>query len=175
MKIITIHQPFALLFLLGLKVHETRGWQSSYRGPVLLHAARKRITPDRRERLLDLVARAHRAGRIPRDVSPGVILEAAKRLRGRVIGHANLTDVSRAGSVRARACELDVASGDWQESDENPRYVHRMEDVRAVLPSIPWKGRQGFYLPAPGALAALAADRLVKLDPAGICAAAHSL
>jgi hypothetical protein len=54
MKAITIWQPYATLIMLGLKQYETRCWGTSYRGPLILHAA-KRWDEDR-ERDCDRVA-----------------------------------------------------------------------------------------------------------------------
>lgn len=41
MKAITIWQPYATLIMLGLKQYETRSWGTSYRGPLIIHAAKK--------------------------------------------------------------------------------------------------------------------------------------
>ena len=40
MKAISIRQPFALFVVKGLKPVENRNWASTYRGPLLIHAAR---------------------------------------------------------------------------------------------------------------------------------------
>lgn len=40
MKAISIRQPFALFVVKGLKPVENRNWESSYRGPLLIHAAK---------------------------------------------------------------------------------------------------------------------------------------
>jgi len=40
-KALTIWQPYALLLVLGLKRFETRGWYTTYRGPLVIHAAKK--------------------------------------------------------------------------------------------------------------------------------------
>ena|ERR1700754_4010984 len=45
MKAITIHQPWAALIADGLKPIENRTWQTSYRGPLLIHAGKK-FDPD---------------------------------------------------------------------------------------------------------------------------------
>jgi hypothetical protein len=39
MKIITVRQPWAHLIASGVKNIENRSWATSYRGPVLIHAA----------------------------------------------------------------------------------------------------------------------------------------
>lgn len=41
MKAISLHQPWASLLATGQKRVETRGWPTSYRGPLLVHAAKK--------------------------------------------------------------------------------------------------------------------------------------
>jgi hypothetical protein len=45
MKAISLWQPWATLVAIGAKTIETRGWSTSYRGPIAIHAAKKLI-PD---------------------------------------------------------------------------------------------------------------------------------
>jgi hypothetical protein len=40
MRVISIRQPYALLIILGHKFYETRDWPTSYRGTILVHAAK---------------------------------------------------------------------------------------------------------------------------------------
>ena len=42
MKAITIYQPWASLIAIGAKKYETRGWATRYRGPITIHAGKKR-------------------------------------------------------------------------------------------------------------------------------------
>lgn len=42
MKALTLWQPWASLVSLGVKSIETRSWSTDYRGPLAIHAARKR-------------------------------------------------------------------------------------------------------------------------------------
>lgn len=42
MKALTLHEPWAWLVLKGWKEVETRGWYTDYRGPLAIHAGRKR-------------------------------------------------------------------------------------------------------------------------------------
>ena len=39
MKVLTLHQPWASFSAIGVKTIETRSWETSYRGPLALHAA----------------------------------------------------------------------------------------------------------------------------------------
>ena len=43
MKAISLWQPYASAMALGWKRNETRSWSISYRGPLLIHAAKKLI------------------------------------------------------------------------------------------------------------------------------------
>ena len=40
MKAITLTQPWASLVAIGAKCNETRGWKTSHRGPLAIHAAK---------------------------------------------------------------------------------------------------------------------------------------
>jgi hypothetical protein len=55
MKAISLWQPWASLWLSPAKVHETRHWATPYRGPLLVHAAKKFIkdVDGRLEEILD--------------------------------------------------------------------------------------------------------------------------
>lgn len=44
MKAVTLWQPWASLIAFGLKTIETRSWGTRYRGPLLIHAAKRRPT-----------------------------------------------------------------------------------------------------------------------------------
>lgn len=43
MRALTLHQPWASLVAAGVKQIETRSWSTSYRGPLAIHAGKKRI------------------------------------------------------------------------------------------------------------------------------------
>ena len=42
MKALTIRQPWADLILAGVKTREYRSWRVDYRGPLLIHAAKRK-------------------------------------------------------------------------------------------------------------------------------------
>jgi len=46
MRCLTLYQPWASLIALGDKKIETRSWQTSYRGPLAIHAAKKLVIPE---------------------------------------------------------------------------------------------------------------------------------
>jgi len=43
MRAITLWQPWASLMALGYKKIETRSWSTKYRGPLLIHAAKRKL------------------------------------------------------------------------------------------------------------------------------------
>ncbi len=44
MRALSLWQPYASLIAAGVKKVETRGWQTDWRGPLAIHAAKKRIS-----------------------------------------------------------------------------------------------------------------------------------
>ena len=78
MKILTVRQPWASLIVRGIKDVENRTWPTRYRGPVLIHAAKR---PD--DISVDDIARRF-----------GVRLEAALELGG-VVGITEIVDCVR--------------------------------------------------------------------------------
>ena len=45
MKALTVRQPWADLIVAGVKDVENRSWRTHYRGPLVIHSARRRPTP----------------------------------------------------------------------------------------------------------------------------------
>lgn len=45
MKAISLWQPWATLIAIGAKHFETRSWATNYRGPLAIHAAKRRVDP----------------------------------------------------------------------------------------------------------------------------------
>lgn len=45
MKCLSIRQPWAGLIVLGIKPIENRSWETSYRGPILIHASLNNTEP----------------------------------------------------------------------------------------------------------------------------------
>src|SRR6478736_4125740 len=44
MKVLSVRQPFAALLVCGAKKFEARSWDTSYRGPLLIHASSSAIS-----------------------------------------------------------------------------------------------------------------------------------
>lgn len=79
----TVHQPWAWAIIHGGKDVENRGWTVSYRGPLLIHAGKKRPSDED----IDLVEEFAQRNLELLD-APGLVL-------GAIIGHVRLVDVVR--------------------------------------------------------------------------------
>lgn len=133
MKAISLWQPWASLVVLGKKRIETRSWATSYRGPLLVHAA-KRWGPDERAICWErpfVDALAEFVGTMPGD-----------RLLplGCIIGMVNVT-----GCILTTAANV-PAGDEYYFGDYAPgRYQWHTSDAIAFAEPIPWKGSQGFF------------------------------
>lgn len=131
MRVISLHQPFASLIMMGLKKHETRHWAppASYVGQRIgIHAAKKMWTPPA----------------IPHDlVKP--FTQATPWInppRGALLGTAVIAEVYQSTpELVSKADEFDVLAGDWTEG----RWLWRLEDVRHWPEPVPMTGRQGWW------------------------------
>lgn len=133
MKAISLWQPHASFVARGLKGVETRHWPTAYRGPLLIHAAR-RWTRDERDTLRRLYNEfAEVAEEIAVDVTPPL---------GAVVAVARLVDCRLMTPEWIDAqTPLERAVGGWCPE----RYGWVLEDVRPVDPTIPLRGRQGLF------------------------------
>lgn len=104
MKVLSLLQPWATLVVIGAKKIETRSWNTNYRGPVLIHASKKKL-PE----LLKLQctwsfdAAFHSLGGT---MSPGAKVDFTRDLPfGAIIGMTEITDCRPTDSFTVK--ELD--------------------------------------------------------------------
>lgn len=142
MKAITIWQPYASLIMLGLKTFETRSWGTNYRGPLIIHAAKK--WDEERERdcvrvmnlLQDSTFSLHSLG------------EAQLNLfylpMGDTLGKA-------LGVVDLVACRHTIDGGHTFENSVGHfgpcRFGWKCSDPRIFREPIPCNGKQGLWTP----------------------------
>lgn len=126
MKAISLWQPWGSLWVAGVKIHETRHWPTSHRGPLLVHAAKK-ICRDVDHALAQIIVQRF---------GP----QWAKELpRGALIGCVELEDC-----LSTSACVIDHrerACGNWSPG----RYAWRAQQAYCFCEPIPYTGRQGFF------------------------------
>ncbi|NEQ45665.1 MAG: ASCH domain-containing protein [Leptolyngbya sp. SIOISBB] len=162
-KIITLWQPWASLVAYGFKQYETRSWATNYRGPLLIHAAKrpfvhptsgKVLCRDSDRAWLDALDLAYEGGiiddqmRLPDQTRVPFSHELPL---GAVVAICNLRQCERmrlgvGGYVAPiheiqidRVSELERAVGNWT----SDRYAWRLSKVQRLAMPITWKGAQG--------------------------------
>jgi len=173
MKAITIWQPWASLLASGGKMYETRPWETSYRGPIAIHAAKLGMRqvlkkcfplgewdyhPDHRAKMEFLDAAAKSFGEV---YTTEEILEVLNRLpTGAVIATAELVniwcivrnsshDLSRGahkiGAEDRQGNYIIPSELELALGDWTPgRYAWEIANVKMITP-VPIKGRQGLW------------------------------
>lgn len=127
MKAISLWQPWASAITLGLKHIETRGWATTHRGPLAIHAA-KRWTPEERDTCTHF-ARLHG------------LPELADPPRGAIIGVANIVAVLPSEALEEGLSETERSFGNYGPG----RFGWLLEDVVAFRVPIPYRGMQGLF------------------------------
>jgi hypothetical protein len=141
MKALSLWQPWASLWLTDRKLHETRHWATRYRGPLLVHAA-KRMVSNIDEQLLEVVADEF-GGHWSMDLP-----------RGAIIGRLELIDIVPTESLPKTHSVLD----DYVCGDFSPgRFAWKRGAFEVFKQPIPYRGMQTiFEVPAevllPGAV-----------------------
>lgn len=138
MKALTLTQPWASAVALGYKHIETRSWRSSYRGPLLIHAA-KGFPPDARQFAAVELA-------LGRGLNPAPL--------SAIVAVAKLVAISPAEEV---ALELGIEGGlERHYGDYSPgRWAWMLEDIRTLDEPIPCRGALGLWTPTPDVLQAV--------------------
>ncbi|MEH1786438.1 MAG: ASCH domain-containing protein [Nostoc sp.] len=135
MKMITLWQPWASLIPLGLKQYETRSWGTSYRGPLLIHAAKRPIDGGAIAGWLHV----QQVAEIKPKGKDDPFFTYLNLPLGEVVAIAQLTDcIKMTQEFIDTQSEIEIACGDWQVG----RYAWKLNDVRSVE-GILCKGMQG--------------------------------
>lgn len=146
MKILSLWQPWASLWVAGAKMIETRSWGTSYRGPVAVHASKKWDVELRHIARTEPFCSALLAlgftgtGQLP---------------LGAILGSVEVTDVLRmvTGVDGPSFTRINIRPGVDQRLNDNERafghyapgrYAWTTGDARTVLATpIPFRGAQG--------------------------------
>jgi len=128
MKAVCLWQPWASAVALGHKVIETRGWPTTHRGPIAIHAA-KRWQGDQREDAAYFARRFEIDWPCPTPL--GVIVCVAQLVECRVMDEA---------WVRAQT-PLERELGGWVAG----RYGWILEDVRPLKTPVKVRGYQQLW------------------------------
>lgn len=155
MRAITLWEPWASLVAIGAKTYETRSWSTSYRGPLLIHAAARPPRP------VDGLGFPHTDSMGTMwvlteawpDPVDGSNLHAFPVRRGVVVAVANIADVIPTESVPPDDLERQGRFGDYTPG----RFAWRLEDIRELEEPVPARGRQGLWVPSNDLVSACAA------------------
>lgn len=88
MKALSIRQPWASLIVAGVKDIENRSWRTTYRGPVLIHAAQTMTRPDFDD-AVRFLTRQFSAAAVTRLLPSYRYL---REMRGGIIGRVTIVD-----------------------------------------------------------------------------------
>lgn len=129
MKAISLWQPWASLWVLGYKIHETRHWPTNVRGGVAVHAA-KRWT---REQIELCGEEPFRSAIMPHANGNGPLLPL-----GAYVGVVNIGSCLPVEQVNPS--EPDASFGDYSPG----RFAWKAIEHWTISP-LPARGRQGFW------------------------------
>lgn len=156
MKIITIREPYAGLIAHGLKCFETRSKAINYRGPMLIHSAKR--TPKHNEWTALFAQIEKLTGEHPSSkwFHFGCVVAIADVDSCQPMSNdPHPSGQTYDGSLRpyiaiSAQTELERAVGDWAPG----RYAWKLSNIRKLDTPQPWTGRQGLS-PVPDELAAI--------------------
>lgn len=134
MKAISLWQPWASLVAIGAKQYETRHWPTDYRGPLIIHAA-KRWQIDQR-------ALCHQQPFLSALLAAGYTKLSMVPF-GAYLCIVDLVDVLPTGHVVDFISDQERAFGDYGPR----RFAWKLENVRRFPAPILARGYQGFWDP----------------------------
>lgn len=150
MKAISLWQPWASLVSTGAKRIETRGWPTTYRGPLAICAAKRIVKQDMLFLLSQWGFQFGLAPLIGKDFNyagwPGVSLNDmpyGKAVAIAVLAGCLPVEKITIGELESKSCAKFNESlfGDYS----NGRYGWILEDIKRIKNPFPVIGRQGFF------------------------------
>jgi activating signal cointegrator 1 len=139
-KAISLWQPWASLIAAGVKKYETRSWKTDYRGPLLICAAKLRLSFDVLMRLGEDPKFRDSLFHRTKDVMDWVERVREYLPYGEAVAIASLTRC-----IKTENCFPAQMKGALPFGDFSPgRYAWKLENLRPMNP-FPVKGRQGLF------------------------------
>lgn len=156
-RTISLHQPWATLVAIGAKRIETRSWSTDYRGPLVIHAA-KRFKPKELHTMFNDPYGFWRAAfSLFADLFQRNQIWTAAKLRevmplGALVATCNLVDCVPVENVSWDALGRVVGTYEGRSCCEGQlgnynkgRYAWILEDIKKIEPAVPWRGHQSFF------------------------------
>ena len=158
MKAITDYQPWAQLLAVGAKKYETRSWQTNYRGPIAIHAGKKKAGEvirslhnqfsTQRKMAIALGMYEYSYSQDFDALPHGAIIATAELVGCHFMYHRSGEYGTDIGSGVLRINEKiikptaeELLFGDWTPG----RYAWELANVRMLPEPIPAKGKQGLW------------------------------
>lgn len=138
MRAISLHQPWATLIATGAKQYETRSWSTSYRGPLIIHAAKQYDEGAQRG--------PNRVHFIKAFLDANIVDYRSQIPLGAYLCIVDLVDVVPTESIVNSLPEQERAFGDYSPG----RFAWKLENVRVLPESVPARGYQGLWNPLTG-------------------------
>lgn len=166
MKVLTLTQPWATLVAIGAKKIETRSWTTTYRGPLLIHAAAGLGPVGGKAGLVDLCETEPFKAVLAPLWSPGAFFAPVSLPFGAIVAQCELLDCvpthhpnipSEPGKPWFTGARAGVGqhyydvpppldSNEYAFGDYTPgRYAWLLSDVQALSTPIPAKGQLGLW------------------------------
>lgn len=154
MKALSLWQPWATLIAIGAKQYETRSWATSYRGELVIHAAKR---PNEAKALADAIyMKTASGGRIRETASeyerfaiaalyadagkqPGDFIPALPLGAGLCI--VRLIGCYRTESMKYMLSPQEIAFGDYSPG----RFAWKLEMIQRFSKPEPMRGAQGLF------------------------------
>lgn len=152
MMAISLWQPWANLWIDGIKTFETRHWSTNHRGPLAVHAAQRLVT-DIDDQLAAILVDQYGAN------------WSSTLPRGALLGYGSRLECHHVERLGLRLTRQEAAQGNFSAG----RYAWELHDKTKLARPIPYKGRQGlFRVPDLACLEELPAVELLKTNPQGM-------
>lgn len=130
MKAISLWQPWATLIAIGAKRFETRSWDTNYRGPLAIHAAKRKVD------IYDINPTIGKALLEPGFTGTGQLPLGCIVCTVELVYTLRTHEAPRGASWR----DEEAYFGDFTPG----RFAWRLDDVKPV-DNIPARGSQGFW------------------------------
>lgn len=137
MRALTVWQPYASLLVMGLKKFETRGWDTKYRGSLLIHAAK--LNDNRRKDDIDRTVTLLREHGM--DSLAEKLVASCSLSFGCVVGVVELTSCK---PMMDGGSNLENAVGYFGEG----RFGWKCDEPRMFDTPITVVGKQGLWVPS---------------------------
>lgn len=123
MKALSLWQPWASAIVIGAKCIETRHWSTYYRGPLLIHAAKRKTAVA--DEIEDLELK----------------LDIQTLPFGALVAVARLDACKQAKVVAGSLTDREFSLGNYSEG----RFAWMLSDIRPFSEPIPYRGAQGIF------------------------------